>query len=71
MLALADYEADLCSCGGLFSETSDPANEFAYVADGPYRCHRCTALAEGLDAAQKAGGEIQHPQALHWTVVKR
>lgn len=71
MIALAEFEQDTCSCGGQFSETSDPRNEFAYRADGPYRCHKCTALAEGMDAVQKDGGEIRHPQALHWTVEKR
>lgn len=70
MLALADYDADTCSCGGQFSETSDPANEFAYEADGPYRCFRCAALAQAVKPFQ-ADENVEHSHTLHWRVNKR
>lgn len=47
-LALAMYEADLCSgCGLPRYETNDPANEFRYVPMQAVRCHACTALEVG------------------------
>jgi hypothetical protein len=43
--ALLDLEAQRCpGCGGHLPETTDPANDGAYVTGPPHRCHRCTAL---------------------------
>lgn len=67
MLALHDYRAQLHRCGGLLSETTDPASENAYAVDDPTRCHRCTALAIKQDAYTKS----PHPEALVWTARRR
>lgn len=45
--ALADLQVQdgLCgSCGLPLEETTDPDNEFAYVADEPARCHACVPV---------------------------
>lgn len=42
-LALRNYETGLCpGCRQPLDETANPANEFAYEALPPIRCHRCT-----------------------------
>lgn len=44
-LAWIEHEAAKCpGCGGWLAETTDPANDDAYVADLPVRCFRCSAL---------------------------
>lgn len=43
MLALLDYEAQQCLCGGYLPETTDPANEGKYRTEPPLRCFRCEA----------------------------
>jgi len=41
--ALAELERQTCNgCGGFLQDTLDPETE--WVADQPYRCHRCEAL---------------------------
>jgi hypothetical protein len=45
----------------------DNANEFAFGADGPYRCHATTAVLR----AQQRHGETEHDRALHWVPVMR
>lgn len=67
MIALGVYRADLHTCGHPLSETTDPANENAYTADLPTRCHACTAL----DVKQQEYKDAQHPGALLWRAVKR
>lgn len=64
-MAVADYEADLCGgCGEPRSESMDPANERAYVAPPPLRCHACTAI----EARQEKYRDAQQPRALAFTV---
>ena len=39
------FEAQSChGCGGYLPDTTHEDADGAYVADEPYRCHRCTAL---------------------------
>lgn len=66
---LHEYEQSLCSgCNQPLHETSDPANEFAYVpASEPVRCHRCTRAEIEGEKAQK----YPHPGALHIPIVLR
>lgn len=46
MLALYAHRATLCPrCNGSLVETTKPEHEYAYEADLPYTCHRCTAFA--------------------------
>lgn len=45
MLALAEYRASYCECGEPLDESTDNANEYAYTAAGPYRCHACEEIA--------------------------
>lgn len=68
MLALAEYEADLCTgCGGHLSETTDPANDGIYVIEPAVRCHRCTLLS----IARKQLEDNPQPEALYPIVRKR
>lgn len=68
MVALANHEADTCTgCGGLLSETTDPANEGAYLPEPAVRCHRCTALS----AARHQLEDSYAPEALYPIVRKR
>lgn len=66
VLALLDYEGQCCpGCGGYLPDTTDPANQFAYEADNPNRCHACTAL----QVKQGAYSEQKYAQALvQWPV---
>jgi hypothetical protein len=60
-LDLLAYEAQLCpGCKQPMAETTDPANEFRYVAEPPIRCHRCTTTSVASDAMQSN----PHPSAL-------
>jgi hypothetical protein len=60
-LDLWEYEGSLCSgCGHPLSETTTADKEFAYTADPPIRCHRCTAS----ETAQEAFQDNPHPGAL-------
>jgi hypothetical protein len=44
-LALAELEAQSCSgCGGWLPETTSIEKSDGYVAEHPWRCHRCEAL---------------------------
>lgn len=53
--SLQQYEAGLCpTCKHPMAETADPAHEFAYHAELPIRCHRCTAQERASEAYQKA-----------------
>lgn len=52
VLALREYESDLCECGHPRSHTMspehdplDPAAAAVYQAGAPYRCFACTELA--------------------------
>jgi hypothetical protein len=46
MLALHALDAQSCSgCGGWLPDTTAVERDGGYVADPPYRCHRCEALA--------------------------
>lgn len=68
MLALAEYEADLCGgCGGLLSDTTRPDSEGAYLIEPAVRCHKCTALS----AARQALQDSSQPEALYPIVRKR
>lgn len=68
-LALAAYEADLCSgCGQPMTESMDPDNERGYVAPPPHRCHACTAVAERAEEYQ----QVPHAhQVLRFNAEKR
>jgi hypothetical protein len=66
-MALLAYEADLCECGQPRSESMNPANEDAYVAE-PLRCHSCRAIARGGEPfAEAASGS----QGIFISVTKR
>ncbi len=68
MVALANHEADTCTgCGGLLSETTDPANDGAYLIEPAVRCHRCTVLS----IARKQLEEHSQPEAMYPIVRKR
>lgn len=68
MLALAEYEADLCTgCGGHLSETTAPEAEGQYAIEPAVRCHRCTALSIARHQLQ----ESSQPEALYPIVRKR
>lgn len=64
MLALAHWEGGLCRrCGEHLSRAMDPMTDpdrpeatSAWVADGPYECHCCKALAKADAALQKQEG---------------
>lgn len=67
-MELQDYEAGLCQgCRTSLSETTDPANEYGYVAQAPIRCHKCTAS----ERAMKPYEESEAPSALYLPVVLR
>lgn len=68
-LALATYEADLCSgCGQPMTESMDPENERGYVAPPPHRCHACTAVANRAEEYR----EVPHAhQVLRFNAEKR
>lgn len=60
-IALANYEGDLCpGCRQPLAETAAAENEFAYIAELPIRCHRCTAA----DKAMKPHEDKPSPSAL-------
>lgn len=62
--ALEIYEATLCpSCKQPAHICQDPANEFAFEADGPYRCHASTVLEKAADNY----GEGADSPALLWS----
>lgn len=70
MLALHQLEAEECSrCGGDLTETTDPANEFAYRVPPPARCHRCTAI--GVKQHSDEYKDTRQMQALLWTAVRK
>lgn len=52
-MALVQYERSLCSCGEPLTESLDPANEFAYVAEF-IRCHACAATERANRALPEA-----------------
>lgn len=55
MIALKDYEANLCpKCGGPVNECTDPRNEFRFKTDLPTRCHRTTSQLIAAEAAKDA-----------------
>jgi hypothetical protein len=65
MLALARYQSLLHGpCGGYLPETTDRANEGAYKATAPSRCHKCTAIGEAAGPYR----ESPHPQALMYPI---
>lgn len=65
VLALGRYETQIHgACGGYLPETTDPANEGAFQATAPHRCHKCTAIG----AASGAYRESPQPQALLYPV---
>jgi len=54
-VALAMEEQGSCpGCKGQIEETTDPENQFRYVAEG-IRCHRCAAQRHELDDHAKNG----------------
>jgi superfamily II helicase len=60
-LALAAYEADLCSgCRQPLAETTNPDNEDRYKTGRALLCHRCVAT----EIAGKAYENHDHPGAL-------
>lgn len=71
MRALAQFRADSCpGCAQPMSESTLPANEFAYSQPPPLRCHACTpqqvaqrGYREG-DPEEKSGphGAVYWPQ---------
>lgn len=69
VLALAQWEDLHCpQCNGWLPETTDPANEDAYRAEPPGRCHRCTALV----AKQESYAEHPyHRSQVLWPVTLR
>lgn len=68
MVALADYESEICpGCGGLWSETTHPDADGAYVIEPPQRCHRCTTLVIARESAR----EHAQPEAMYPIVRKR
>jgi hypothetical protein len=45
MIALAELDGQSCSgCGGYLPETTHIDKSDGYVAEHPWRCHRCEAL---------------------------
>ena len=69
VLALRQWEDSHCpQCNGWLPETTNPANEDAYEATDPGRCHRCTALV----AKQHAYAEHPYRQSqVLWPVTLR
>jgi hypothetical protein len=61
-ISLTTYESNACpGCGDQLSETTDPDNQFQYVADLPIRCHKCTAIhskSEALNNSARPGDVI-------------
>lgn len=67
-MELQDYEAGLCpGCRYPMAETTAPENEFAYQAELPLRCHRCTAS----ERAMKAHEGKEAPSALYMQIALR
>ncbi|MFF2522230.1 hypothetical protein [Streptomyces liangshanensis] len=67
-MALAEVEADRCpDCKEPWSESSDPANEFAYRAD-LLRCHTCATAARTAHAHQESGGDTR---GIHVAITKQ
>lgn len=67
-LAFATWEADLCTgCRQPMTETTDPENEFLYVALPAVRCHRCTASGIASDSVR----DDRQSHALHIPVELR
>ena len=61
-MALEFYRASLCPNCGLPADVCQAgANEFAFEADGPYRCHARTAVSE---ARARVGEDVKAPEAL-------
>lgn len=61
-LALEQYRRTLCeSCGRPRSVCQSAENEFAFEADGPYRCHAATVV---IDARERMGEDVHAPAAL-------
>lgn len=60
MQALDELEGQSCSgCGGFLPHTTALEMDEGFVADPPYRCHRCTALT----IRRKAVADAPHPEA--------
>lgn len=53
-----------CGCGELAVDSQNPDNEFAYEADGPYRCHARTTISK----AQAGFSDADQQEALLWGV---
>lgn len=76
MVALAQYEADLCGgCGGLKSITTSPAHDFhepdnALVFDRvpgtPLMCHQCAAMHRVQQETE--AGKPKYPGAMQYAV---
>lgn len=61
ILALLLVRGMTCDgCGGHLPDTT--AEDADYVADLPYRCHKCTAIAQKADEYREA----PHAQALRY-----
>lgn len=61
MIAHHLYKADICQgCGGTWSETTDIANEDAYLTEA-IRCHSCTARSIANETTQT----VAHPSAVY------
>ena len=69
MQALAELEGQTCSgCGGFLPETTHIDKSDGYVADHPWRCHRCEALEIRRDQMR----EKAHPSSFTvWPVHER
>lgn len=70
VLALLEYEDQVCpGCGGYLPETTRDEAEFAYVAEVPQRCHRCTTVHR---MQREYAKEVKDPESLpRWPVRDR
>lgn len=61
-LALEKYRDGLChNCGLPIAVCQSGENEFAFEADGPYRCHAATAV---IRSRSRLGDEVEAREAL-------
>lgn len=57
-LALMANDAATChGCGQPRAESTDPANEYGYTAEGQ-RCHACAAIRRETVKFHEAGGDV-------------
>jgi hypothetical protein len=71
VLALYAWEATRCpACGGDPAECQGADNEFAWKADGPFRCHK-TATRSNAQREFLKGKKDETPESLLYRVERR